>query len=230
MWKKKLKGLFIEEETNSAPAPSPLKQREKEVATQRSKQPAAATPPSTSSAPAERPAPGGQIRDKFVKVLLEAMEGANLPGFDYLEYKRALKNLEKMNFTEEVMYQTAYAGAQSMGVEPAQLVSSAQHYLGVLEQEEKKFRAALENQRRQQVGDRMDQLSKMDKEIGRQEAQIKKLQADITARREKQAKLRAGVEQSTGKLAATEADFDRTFRTITEKIRADTTKMQQYLK
>ncbi|MEL7160426.1 MAG: hypothetical protein AAFN92_06695, partial [Bacteroidota bacterium] len=172
----------------------------------------------------------GNVNDRFVKVLLEAMEKANQPGFDYLEYKKALQNLKKMNFTDQVRFQTAYATAQSMGVTPKALTASAQHYLQILGEEEKKFAAALQGQRAQQVGDREAQLQQLGSRIEQQEAEIKALQEKIAKTKSEQKKLRDSINKSTTKLTKTQADFEETYAVITDGIRQDVTKMQEYLK
>ncbi|MEO0733615.1 MAG: hypothetical protein AAFZ52_12335 [Bacteroidota bacterium] len=219
MWKN-LKGLFVVEEEGkkkTAPAkPSPAPKKPS---------PAPAAAPSTPSVSVS-----GNVNDRFVKVLLEAMEKANQPGFDYLEYKKALQNLKRMNFTDAVRFQTAYATAQSMGVTPKALMDSAQHYLTVLGEEEKKFAAALKGQRAQQVGDRENQLKSLDASIKQQEEQIKALQEKIAKTKAEQKKLRDSMNKSTAKLTKTQADFEETYAVITGGIREDVTKMQEFLK
>jgi uncharacterized coiled-coil protein SlyX len=201
--------------------------------------PAAASAPRTSPAPAaaaqsSAPAPSGPvtggISDRFVKVLMAAMEGANLPGFDYLEYKKTLQNLKKMNFTDSVRYQTAYTAAQSMGVTPAQLADSAQHYLNVLGKEKAKFSQALKGQRSQQVSDKEQQLKQLEGSIAQQEAKIKELQEQIKKTKTNQNKLQSDISKSNSKLAQTQADFEATYEVLTQGIEKDVVQMKEFLK
>ena len=141
MWKN-LKGYFIVDDENGKPA---TKRSGKSDVMK------VAAPASPNAAPASAPIDtSGNVDDKFVKILMESMEKANLPGFDYLEYKKSLQNLKKMNFSDDVRYQTAFAAAQSMGVTPADLLKSAEHYLGTLGKEQVKFEQALNGQKGQQ--------------------------------------------------------------------------------
>ena len=226
MAKKKwnIRSIFFEDD----PAP---KGSAKKPTASKTPPPPAAPSPSPEPAPAAPAADGGgAVSDRFVKVLMEAMEAANLPGFDYLEYKKALQNLKKMNFTDDVRYQTAYAAAQGMGVTPQQLVGSAQHYLNTLAAEQAKFAQALSGQRGQQVGDKEKQLQQLDADIARQEAKIKELQEAIAKTKSRQQKLKKDITNSTAKLARTEADFRETYRVLTEGIQRDVDNMKQYLK
>lgn len=203
-------------EAGSSPAPS-------------SSPPAPAAAPSTGTSSEAGPVTGG-VNDRFVKVLMAAMEAVNLPGFDYLEYKKSLQNLKKMNFTDDVRYQTAYAAAQSMGVTPGQLIDSAQHYLNTLEKEQQKFATALSGQRAQQVSSKQDQLKQLDASIAQQEAKIKELQAQIQRTKAKQEKLQQDIAKSNTKLQQTQADFETTYNVLVNGVQQDVEKMKQYLK
>lgn len=230
MWKN-LKGLFVVEEEGkkkSSSVPAAGKSTPKAAAKPTAP---ASSAPSTPSAPASAPTSrDGSINDRFVKVLMEAMETANLPGFDYLEYKKALQNLKKMNFTDSVRFQTAYATAQSMGVTPKALLDSAQHYLQTLKKEESKFAQALKGQRAQQVSDKEAQLKQLDTSIQQQEAKIKELQDAIKKTKAEQQKLRSTISKSTEKLSKTQADFQATYLLIAGEIQTDIESMQEYLK
>lgn len=221
MWKN-LKGYFIVEEEGKAPKKTGKPEVVKSTIT---------APNSSGNAPAAAPGDlSGVVDDKFVKILMEAMEKANLPGFDYLEYKRVLQSLKQMNFSDEVRYQTAFASAQSMGANKPELLKSADHYLGTLAKEQVKFDQALNGQKGQQVSDKEKRLQQLDESIRQQEAAIKELQDKIQKTRGQQQQLRASIQESMGKLAKTQADFETTFKVITESISADVSNIKNYLK
>lgn len=232
MAKKKwnIRSIFFEDDgTVNKTSPKPAAKRPAKVAPPAPSSPAPAPAAPPTSAPANGPVTGG-VSERFVKVLMGAMESANLPGFDYLEYKKSLQNLKKMNFTDDVRYQTAYAAAQSMGVTPGQLADSAQHYLDTLAKEQAKFSQALAGQQSQQVGNKQEQLKQLAGSITRQEAKIKELQAEIQKTKSKQEKLQQDISQSTSKLRQTKADFEATYGVLTDGIRKDVAAMKEYLK
>lgn len=240
MAKKKwnIRSIFFEEDPNQkptgkAPAAKPPKSKTTTAPSSPSPAPAAAAPQSSPNVPTSAPEAGpvtGGVSDRFIKVLMAAMEEVNLPGFDYLEYKKSLQNLKKMNFTDDVRYQTAYAAAQSMGVTPAQLIDSAQHYLNTLAKEQQKFSTALASQRTQQVSSKQDQLKQLDASIAQQEAKIKELQAQIKGTKSKQEKLQKDIATSNTKLAQTQADFEATYNVLIGGVKQDVENMKQYLK
>lgn len=211
------KSTTAKQPTKSSPAPSsPTK--------------APASAPQSSAGSKSGGTTEGEVSDKFIKVLMAAMEEANLPGFDYLEYKKSLQHLKKMDFTDDVLFQTAYAAAQSMGVTPTNLVDSALHYLTTLGKEKAKFGQALAGQKAQQVSSKRDELKQLDTSISRQEAKIKELQAEIEKTKSRQKKLQADIARSNTKLEKTKADFELTCKVLADGIEQDVVKMKQYLK
>ena len=228
MWKN-LKSYFIVEEDNGTKAAKTLPDRSKPAPATKNPAPPKASSPAPAAAP-PKAAVAGSVNDRSVKVLMEAMEAANLPGFDYLEFKKSLQNLKKMDFTDSIRFQTAYATAQSMGVTPAQLQESAQHYLDVLGKEQQKFARALSGQRAAQVNDKEIKLQQIDADVKRQEAKIKELQAQIEKSRAEQTKLRESIKKNVDKLAKTQADFETTLGVITDGIHQDIKSMKEFLK
>lgn len=229
MWKN-LKSYFIVEEegTGKSVAPNAVKPT-----------PSPAPPPglrkNTESIRVDQAKQGedaatGAVNDRFVQVLMEAMEGVNLPGFDYLEYKKSLQNLKKMNFTDDVLYRTAYAAAQSMGVTSQDLVASAQHYLDTLGKEEAKFAQALKGQESQQVQDKETELKSLEATILQHQAKIKALQEQIQQVEAEQKELQDAILANAEKLAKTKADFEYTYALIAGGIKKDLEQMQEYLK
>ncbi|MEZ4986607.1 MAG: hypothetical protein R2795_16480 [Saprospiraceae bacterium] len=154
---KSLKSIFIvEEESPKKPTPqsaSPAKSSPK--TTEKVQQPATAPKPTTAS--------DGKVTPKFTDILLGAMEKVNLDGFDYLEYKKSLQSLLKMNagMDEATAFKSAYAMAQTMGASPTLLVNTAEHYMQALKTEEEKFRLALANQQESKVGNKQKEKQQL---------------------------------------------------------------------
>lgn len=224
---KNLKSIFIVEEEDSKkkpaktlpPKPTPTQKTEKSAAP-----PTRPVAPSTAG---ERP---GKATKKFTDILLGALEKANQPGFDYLEFKKALENLKRLNMDDSTRFQSAYATAQSMNITPAQLVASAGHYLKALAQEEANFNQALADQKQRQIKDQQDQLPKLDQEVKSLETQIEQLQNRIKKAKADQNKIRKSIETADVKLRNTKNDFEASYRAIATQINSDVENMKQYLK
>ncbi len=172
---------------------------------------------------------GGQVNEKFMEVLSKAMEAANAEGYDYFEFKLALKNLAAMPMDEATRFKSAYAMAQTMGATPDKLINTATNYLSVLKTEETKFQQAAQNQMNSQVGNKQAQIENFDAVIKQKAEQIKKLTEEIDQHRAEMQQLKTDITQSTEKVQITMADFDKTYNVLVAQIQEDVTKMQQYL-
>lgn len=228
---KNLKSLFIVEEdtpqkTGKSPAGARPKQPVKPVPSTGPKAPKTPATSEPTSSLGERP---GKVTPKFSDILLNALEKANQPGFDYLEFKKALQNLKKLNMDEATRFQSAYAAAQSMGITPQKLIESADHYLKVLAKEEHNFNQALQAQQQRQVRDQKAELPKLDEEVKQLEIQIKQLQERIKKAKAQQAKITKDIDSAEVKLRNTHNDFEASYNAIAEQIRKDVEGMKSYL-
>lgn len=222
---KKFKSVFIvEEEGAKSAAPVPA-----------TSNPVAAAPvakPVGSPVPEVRTAAPGQgtVSDKFVEILMGALEKNNQAGFDYFEFRQALRNLAKMPMDEQTRYQSANAMAQTMGVTPATLIESAKFYINVLQNEESKFKEAHAQQRGKLIGNREEQIKTLEAAIQQKTEQIKQLTQQIEEHRHQSEQIRKEVNDNTVKIETTKADFDATFAAVIGQIQEDMAKIQQYLK
>lgn len=227
---KKFKSIFVlEEDGSSRPAENPAE----------ASGPVARKLPSPESSPAAAPAVAGRppetagkgaITDKFMEILLTALEKSNQPGFDYLEFRQALKNLAKMPMDESTRFQSAYAMAQTMGVTPEKLVESARYYLEILNTEQSKFNEAHAQQRGRLIGNREEEVKNLEGMVLQKAEQIKQLQQQIEEHRQRSEQVRGEINESTVKIETTKADFDATFSSVIAQIQEDMTKIQQYVK
>jgi hypothetical protein len=214
---KKFKSVFIVDDSSAdASATGPVQQATP------SQQAPAATPVATAQTQ-------GSVTDKFVEILMSALEKNNQDGFDYFEYRQALKNLSAMPMDEATRFKSAYAMAQTMGVTPVKLADSAKFYLGVLANEQSKFNDAHTQQRAKLIGNREDDLKNLEAMVLQKTEQIKQLTQEIEDHRQKGDQIRSEISESTIKIENTKADFDATFSNVTANIEADIAKIKQYL-
>lgn len=212
---KSIKALFIVEDPEAA--------KREEVETPKTEQVAAA--------PAQpSPIRAGEASPKFIEVLVKAMEAANLPGVDYLEYRQSVKSLEKMPMEEAVRYQSAFAMAQAMGATPGKFVESAAHYLDVLKTEQSKFDEALRKQTVERIGNRQEMLKNLDATIKQKAEQIKKLTLEMEAHRAEMEKLSVEISESTSKVEGTKNDFLASYQALVSQINLDVENMRRFLK
>lgn len=223
---KKFKSVFVVEEENAAQNTNTGSQHPAEMTAPPPKSSA-----STPSTPAASPAPAsGSISSKFVDVLAAALEKNNQEGFDYFEFRQALKNLAKMPMDEQTRFQSAYAMAQTMGATPAKLVESAKHYLNVLSEEQSHFGEAHAQQKSKLIGNREEEAKNLEAAMQQKAEQIKQLTQEIEQNRQKSEQIRKEISEATVKIESTKADFEATFSSVVAQIQDDVAKIQQHLK
>lgn len=217
---KNLKSLFIEEDENAAKGDNASAPKEKK------------SKPTSTPAPIDMStisSPPGEATAKFSKVLLDAIQKANLDGFDYLEYKNSLKSLSKMDMDDATRYKSAFAMAQTMGATKKKLIDSAKHYQSVLSTEKSHFEKAVEQQMQVKVVGRKEEMKVWEQEIIAKEQQIKKLQKDIDALKTKLNKVSNTLDNEAQKVKKTQLDFIASHDHIYQQIEADIKKMTEHL-
>ncbi|MCW5924439.1 MAG: hypothetical protein KIS77_19125 [Saprospiraceae bacterium] len=220
---KKFKSVFVVED-DGGNAPNTNKQTEQTTSNVAS----ATAPPA--SPPRQEHNAAGSVSEKFVEVLSAALEKNNQPGFDYFEFRQALKNLSKMPMDEATRFHSAYAMAQTMGITPAKLIESAQFYLNVLNNEQAKFNEAHAQQRARLIGNREEEVRNLEAMIQAKTEQIKQLSQEIEEHRRRSEQVRTEINDSTLKIEKTKADFEVTFDSVSAHLKEDINKIQQHLK
>ncbi len=220
---KKLKSLFVvEDETNKEG------QAKANPAAPKAQAKSAPTAPKIKVDTTPIPKGEGKPDEKFINRLLEALEEANLEGFDYLEYKQSLQSIDDMNMDEATMFKSSLAMAKTMGGTPEKLISSAQHYIGVLQKEEKKFQDALTNQQQKVVAGRQESIAKMEASIDSKQKRIEELKAEITKEQEALAQTKKAADNDASKIHLTKTGFYAAYHIVVDQINADLEKMKKH--
>lgn len=161
--------------------------------------------------------------------LVKALERENLPGFDYLEFKRALYALRALNLDEATAIRSAFATASTLGLTKEKLLKSAAYYKGVLDNEKKTFDEAMQKQIALKVETKRKEVALMQQKIIEYQSTIQKLQAEI-------AKAEAIIRQSDEAIQSAQDNiedvrmkFEKTHDVMTRQILDDVNDFQQYL-
>lgn len=224
---KKLKSLFIEEDPNavSNPEPNAGSAVKTENTTQTETHYTSTPDPviaSTSSGKAD-------IDPKFIDILMRAIEATNKEGFDYLEFKNSLQSLSKLDMDEATRYKSSFIMGKTMGLTKESLIQSVQHYISVINQEETKFREALQKQKVLQVGGKEEQLKASEADIAKKKQQIAQMQADIEKQTQQLEKIRGEIKEAIVKIDTTNAQFVAAHKLISNQMLEDVQKIKTYV-
>ncbi|MEO0340971.1 MAG: hypothetical protein AAF242_17390, partial [Bacteroidota bacterium] len=140
------------------------------------------------------------------------------------------QSLKKMDMDIPTRIQSAYAMAETMGVSKQKLLESAEFYISVLSQEEKKFENALGNQQSKQIGAKKQKIAQLKDSIKKKEEQLKKLQADLAKHSKQINTLQTEMKDAGQKIADTKNDFIASYNSLVNQIRLDMKHINDYLK
>lgn len=225
----KLVGLFVETDQKQ---PDP--KAAKPVASVPAAPTATTTPiPATVAAtPIARAVPmviPGQVDEEMAKILEDAVSEANIPGFDYLEFRDVLANMASINMPEAQKFQAAFASAQVNQVTKQQLLEAIDFYIKVIETKGTEFVNYVAGLKATDVDGKTQEISDLEAQISDDAAKIQQLTEQITERRKQQDALRLAQTQAENDINSKSAAFESTKAAVIAKLASDRTKIENYI-
>lgn len=226
---KKLKGLFIVEEKVSTKPKAKVNTKPKTSSKGNSIVKTTTKPPVVVNTNSKKVSVKGEVNDRFLKILFDALEKNNLDGFDYLEFKKSLQSLSAMPMDEATRFKSAFAMASSMNITSKHLLDSADFYLSILGQEEQNFQKALAQQKSTKVHAQEKQVKQLESTVKLKAEQIKTLTTEIDKLQQKITITKTEIEKQTTKVTKTKNDFMASFDAVSNQIKTDVANMKKYL-
>ena len=169
--------------------------------------------------------------DKSILVkLLKALEENNQPGFDYFEYKRSLKSLDKLPMDEATKFQSAFATAATMELTLDKLLNSIEFYKKVLKIEEDNFLKTSKEQITLNVENKRADVEKISNLIKEKGLKIQQLNEEIIGHQKRQEELSEFITNAENKIKITENNFRNALEILTNQMNDDMNKLKQYIK
>jgi len=143
--------------------------------------PQAGTPVNVPHLPAFQTGDGSN-EAKVVERLTKALDEANLPGLDFFEFQKALKNASKTlpGADEATRYSVAFGTLAAVGdVTPDAITSTADHYIQVLDDKQASFTQYIEAQLKEKVTAKQKETEDIRARILAKNEQIKALSEEI---------------------------------------------------
>lgn len=155
----------------------------------------------------------------YGNLLEKVLEDRDLPGPDFLELYKALKNMENLSIPEEQKYIAVFAGLQATGLTKDKVVTSSQTYIEALNTERQNFVVSLQSARKRDVEDKKAEAQKLEQE--NKELQ-QKIQENIT----KMSQMNMEAAQADNSLSMKEKQFESAVGTALNKIQEIVSKTQ----
>jgi hypothetical protein len=171
----------------------------------------------------------GQVDPEMVKILEDAIQEANIPGFDYIEFRDVLGNMASLGLPEQKLFQAAFASAQIAKVTKIQLLEAITFYLKVIETKAQEFTEYVAGLEATDVSGKDHKIAELEKLIENDALQIQQLTTSIGERRQKQDALRMEKAQADLDIKNKTAAFEATKATIINKLNSDQNKINTYI-
>jgi hypothetical protein len=171
----------------------------------------------------------GQEDSAIKEQLLSALEKANLPGYDYFEFIKAVEAQASLIPSEATRFQASFAAAATMNVKVETLSSSAAHYLSVLSKSEQDFLTALEGHSNKSILGKEDEIKQLDMDMSKMVEQIKTLNDQINKLQESKTALTNELSKNKAEAERVKTNFYTTLNVISGKIKSDIEKIKTYL-
>jgi ferritin-like protein len=217
---KSLLGIFVqmeEEEKKETPTTAP--------AASVTSSPASRAP-STSTSPASTP---GAQDDTVIKLLSDALDKANLEGFDYYEFAQMLQALKPSLPSEQALFQTAFTSSKVMGATKENLIQTAGVYLDLLNKKAQEFETACQAAVKELVTGREDELKAMDVAIQEKAAAIQKLTEEINNMTAQKTQVTNDIGENRLRIDTRRNNFTATLQVFTSRIQGDIEKVNKYI-
>lgn len=159
--------------------------------------------------------------EKSLQFLCKALAKNNEKGFDYLEFKLALHELEKMDIKGDLAVRSAFATASALGVEKAHILQSLNVYLKVLEQESLDFDRALEAAMLRKIQSRKEDIARLEVKITSFKQEIARIEQAINEGQKRIASFSSEIDAAEIELQQTEVTFRNTYQQLVTLIESD---------
>lgn len=117
--------------------------------------------------------------ERSLDFLAKALENNNLPGFDFLEFKKSVSGLLKLGMDEATAIKSVFTTAATMGLTKEKLVETAGYYRNIIEKERAAFDNALAAQFQAKVDSKKTEAARLRDQIERNKAEIARLQDEV---------------------------------------------------
>jgi hypothetical protein len=223
---RKFANMFVD----LGPEPPPTVKEPSPKATQTpipvSSQPISVAPSIVPRAPVIIP---GQIDPEMMKILEDAIEASNIPGFDYIEFRAVLKNMETIQMPEPQRFQAAFASAQVNQVTKQQLLEAIDFYLKVIDNKSTEFVEYVTGLQTTEVNGKDTRIAELDQMIASDAAKIQELTASINQRRQEQDALRMEKARADLDIRNKAAAFTCTKDAVVARLTNDRNKIDSYI-
>lgn len=158
----------------------------------------------------------------YEKILEEAMDKRDQPGPDFLEFYKALKNVDSMPIPSDQKYKMAFGALNTMGLTKDKAINTHTVYLEAIKEEEKDFQQSMITWEKTEIKDKQTKSQELSQKNIDLQNEIQKNMGLIS-------QLNLDVAQNTQKLATKTNQFNAAIQKERSNIEAIVNNIKTYL-
>jgi hypothetical protein len=165
----------------------------------------------------------GVSDEKFIDMLEGLIEQASsTEKHGYFNFKKAIEGMKSLNLDEKTKFQTVFTVLSQQGCKKEMLLSTADSYIKLVEDEKKSFNNELQVQRKEKVQNKIDQIDLAKKEVENLTKKLSEMNANII-------ELSQSAQTEELKLKTIEANFKESADNIISQISIDKEKINNFI-
>ena len=170
-----------------------------------------------------------QIDPKIKESLKAALQENALGSYDYLKFRKSADELKSDIADEKSRFKAAFVAAKTMNITKEKLIETANHYLTVLSEEQRKFKEAIEGTNKDKIVTATTRVSEIKASIAEKNAMIQNLRESVTALQGESDTLQTKITEDKRKIEVATSGFNSTYDLFVQEIKNDIGKMQSIL-
>ena len=170
-----------------------------------------------------------QEAEKFEAYFNNLFDKANLPGPDYFEFYKMMETLEAHIPDYKARLSATFAALSIQGLTKDKLLETAAKYKDVINNDRFNFERVLSDKLKNDVGQRKDQLTSLEKQIESNSQEIQRLTKEISEAQVNMGKLKIEIIDQENKLNKNKNGYLVACQAVINKINSDIQKIQSAL-
>ena len=169
------------------------------------------------------------LDERSLDFLGKALEKNNLPGFDFLEFKKSISGLLKLGMDEPTAFKSAFTTAATMGFSKEKLIETHGFYRNIVAKEKEAFDAAASKQEAEKVAARQTEIARLNDQIERNRAEIQRLQDEMARYLTDVESAETAIKLEKEKLEKSQKAFGFTHQSVLNQLDGDLEKIHSHL-
>ena len=176
----------------------------------------------------KEPEPELVINNDIVNSIKQVMEDNNLEGYDYYEFMQSVAEQSDMP-SEKRRFEVVFSVAKGWGLSKEHLITTADHYIEVIENHRKNFEGKINSEEQDKVLKLKSQAELIDRSILEKEELIESLREEMDALKERKESMLTVVNENEAEITQLRQEGNLAYKLFINQIKDGKNKINEYI-